>query len=108
MSVIKLTTLLLAVPLTLLSNATVAAPDAAATKLSGCYLENISEQVLCGTLAVPENYDLADGQTSGTYFAKQGDVFRATLADGTTQDYTATDAPTQCVLLNDTGYVPIP
>ena len=69
MSVIKLTTLLLAVPLTLLSNATVAAPDAAATKLSGCYLENISEQVLCGTLAVPENYDLADGPSITLNFA---------------------------------------
>lgn len=40
-----------------------------AAKLDGCYLKNISERVLCGTLTVPENYELPDGLTIDLNFA---------------------------------------
>lgn len=56
---------------------------------------------------VVNDHDLQDGYTTGTNYAKVGDVFRATKADGTTVDYTTTDAATQCVILNDTGFVPV-
>jgi pimeloyl-ACP methyl ester carboxylesterase len=39
-----------------------AATNASQTPLASCYLKNISEQVLCGELAVPENYDQPEGR----------------------------------------------
>jgi pimeloyl-ACP methyl ester carboxylesterase len=38
-------------------------------KLDGCYLKNISERVLCGTLTVPENYDFPEGLSITLNFA---------------------------------------
>jgi pimeloyl-ACP methyl ester carboxylesterase len=39
------------------------------SKLAGCYLKNISERVLCGTLTVPENYEFPQGTTIALNFA---------------------------------------
>lgn len=52
--------------------------------------------------------DVPPQYRTGTYFVKEGDVFRITKADGTTLDYTATAAPTQCLFLEETGLVPGP
>ncbi|WP_417656419.1 alpha/beta hydrolase [Pseudidiomarina aestuarii] len=39
------------------------------TQLEGCYLRNISEQVQCGQIMVPENYDRPDGRQIPINFA---------------------------------------
>ncbi|MDN7134409.1 alpha/beta hydrolase [Pseudidiomarina terrestris] len=47
-----------------------AAPvPSAQVELESCYLKDISEQLRCGTLQVPENYDAPDGRTIGINFA---------------------------------------
>ncbi len=38
-------------------------------ELESCYLKGISEQLRCGTLDVPENYQQPDGKTIGIHFA---------------------------------------
>ena len=45
------------------------APQQLTAKLNGCYLKNISERVLCGSLSVPENYDLPNGPSIELNFA---------------------------------------
>lgn len=46
------------------------APQAAtALETEQCYLKGISEQVQCGTLQVPENYEQSDGKKIGIHFA---------------------------------------
>ena len=67
-------TLALAATATLFSGPTLAVQAEAATassaKLTPCYLENISEQVLCGALEVPENYAEPDnGRTISINYA---------------------------------------
>jgi hypothetical protein len=54
-----------------------------------------------------EPVDLEPAYISGSFYAKEGDVYRLTWSGGTAE-YTATAEPLQCVVFNDTGLVPVP
>lgn len=56
---------------------------------------------------VDQPTDLPSGYLTGTNFTKAGDVYRFTTPDGDV-DYTVTDQQTQCVLLTDDGFEPVP
>src|SRR5690554_4120251 len=57
----------------LVANSAAFAQEPAATatqsKLESCYLKGISEQVKCGQLAVPENYELPNGRQISINYA---------------------------------------
>jgi hypothetical protein len=56
---------------------------------------------------VPEPTEVEAAFVTGSFYAKTGDVYRATWAGGTV-DYTATAEPLQCVVFNEDGFVPVP
>lgn len=57
------------------------APTTTPSQLAPCYLKNISEQVLCGQLLVPENYEQPEGRNISIHYAVLPAVSESKKAD---------------------------
>lgn len=51
------------------------------TEAGSCYLPGVKEQLQCGTVSVPENYDAPDGKKIGIYYAVLPAVQEGAKAD---------------------------